>query len=112
MRIEIHNFAQYEGEIFYEAGDRYKDLLRKCPCHGLEKWMQVHHLYNGLTRTTRTLLDTLAGGALMSKSENETYKSLEDMALNNYQWPSEKAEPKKPSGVHELHVFKTLAIQV
>ena len=37
MRIEIHNFAQYEGETFYEAETFIKDLLRKFPHHGLEK---------------------------------------------------------------------------
>ena len=56
MRIEIHNFAQFEGESFYEACDCYKDLLEKCPHHGLTKWMQVHHFYNGLIGTIRTLL--------------------------------------------------------
>ena len=83
MRIKIHNFAQFEGETFYEAWDRYKDLLRKCPYHGLEKWMQVPNFYNGLIETTRTLLDTSFGGALMSKSANEAYQLLENMTFNN-----------------------------
>ena len=90
MRIEIHNFAQFKGVTFYEPWDRYKDLLRKCPHHGLTKWMQVHHFYNGLTVTTRTLLDASTEGALMSKSANDAYQLLENMDLNNYQWPSEK----------------------
>ena len=110
MRIEIHNFTQYEGGTFYEAWDYYKDLLGKCPHHGLTKWMQVHHLYNGLTETTRTLLDASVEGALMSKSANEAYQLLEDMALNNCQWPTERATPKKLSGVHELDVFNNLVV--
>ena len=72
--------------------------------------MQVHYFYNGLTGTTRTLLDASVGGALMSKSANEANQLLEDMTLNNCQWPSEKAMPKKPSGVHELDVFNNLAV--
>ena len=52
--------------------------------------MQMHNFYNGLTRTMRTLLDTLDGGALMRKSANKAYKLLEDMALNNGQWMSEE----------------------
>ena len=71
IRIEINNFAQLEGESFYEAWDQYKELLHKCPHHSLPKWMQVHHFYNGLNGTTRTLLDASVGGELMSKSENE-----------------------------------------
>ena len=112
MRIEIHNFDQYEGETFYEAWDHYKDLLRKCPHNGLAKWMQMHHFYNGLIGTTRTLLDASVTGTLMSKSINEAYQFLEDMALNNYQWPNERERTKKPSGVHELDVFNNLAVQV
>ena len=65
-----------------------------------------------LTRTTRTLLDALVGGALMSKSANEVYQLLEDMALNNCQWSNERAAPKKLSGVHELDVFNNIAVQV
>ena len=112
MRIEIHNFAQNEEETSYEAWDHYKDLLRKCPHHGLAKSMQVHHFYNGLTGTTRTLLDASTRGALMSKSANEAYQLLEDMALNNSQWPNERATPTKPSGVHELDIFNNLSFQV
>ena len=48
----------------------------------------------------------------MNKSENEEYQLLEDMDLNNFQWPSERAKPKKLSGVQELDVFNNLAIQV
>ena len=70
----------------------------------------MHHFYNGLTETTRTLLDTSVGGALMSKSANEAYQLLEDMALNNFQWPSERETPKKLGGVHELDVFNNLVV--
>ena len=83
MRIEIKNFTQYEGETFYEAWDRYKELLRKCPHHSSPKWMQVHHFYNGLTGTKRTLLNASTGGALMRKSESEAYQVLENMDINN-----------------------------
>ena len=74
--------------------------------------MKVHHFYNGLTGTTRTLLDALARGALMSKIANEAYQLLEDMALNNFQWLNEIATLTKLSGVHELDVFNNLAVQV
>ena len=74
--------------------------------------MQVQHFYNGLTGTTRTLLDASAGGALMNKSENEPYQLSENMALNYCKWLSEKEKPKKPSGVHELDVFNNLVVQV
>ena len=79
MMVKINNFSQYEGEKFYEAWDCYKELLRKCPHHSFPKWIQVHHFYNGSIRTTRTLLDASAGGALMRKSEDEAYQILENI---------------------------------
>ena len=112
MRIEINNFAQYEGETLYEAWERYKELLRRCPHHGLPKWMQVHNFYNGLSGTTRTLIDASAGGALMKKTEDEAYELLEDMATNNYQWPSERSIPKKTAGLHEVDAITNLTAQI
>ncbi|XP_075477888.1 uncharacterized protein LOC142518914 [Primulina tabacum] len=35
LRADITNFAQYEQESLYEAWERYKDLLRRCPHHEL-----------------------------------------------------------------------------
>ena len=57
LRIDISSFYQYEGESFYEAWERFKDLLRKFPHHSFTKWMQVNYFYNGLSRPTRTLID-------------------------------------------------------
>ena len=38
---------------------------------------------------TRTLIDVAAGGAFMSKTQDAAYEFLEEMAVNNYQWPIE-----------------------
>ena len=35
LRIDINNFYQIDGRSFYEAWERSKDLLRKCPNHNL-----------------------------------------------------------------------------
>ena len=74
--------------------------------------MKVYHFYYGLTGTTRTLLDALASRALMSKSEDEPYQLLENMAINNCQSPSERVTPKKLTGMFEIDVFSNLAAQV
>ena len=67
LRIDISSFYQYEGKSFYEAWERFKDLLRKCPHHSFTKWMQVHHFYNGLSRSTGTIIDASARGAIYGK---------------------------------------------
>ncbi|XP_062086290.1 uncharacterized protein LOC133792404 [Humulus lupulus] len=112
LRGEINNFSQFDEESLYDAWERFKKLLRKCPHHGIEKWMLVHNFYNGLCGTTRTIIDVAAGGAFMSKSGNEAYEFLEEMAMNNYQWPSERDRNKKVAGMHELDVITALTAQV
>ena len=69
------------GESFYEVWERFKDQLRKCPHHSFTKWMQVHHLYNGLSRPTRTLIDAYAGGVITGKNEVEAYQILKNNTL-------------------------------
>ena len=112
LRIDISSFYQHEGESFYEAWERFKDLLRKCPHHSFTKWMQVHHFYNGFSRSTRTLIDAFARGAIMGKNEVEAYQILENLALNDCEWPVERAAPKKPFGVFDLYMFTNLSTQV
>ena len=48
----------------------------------------------------------------MGKNEVEAYQVLENIALNNYQWRTERVAPKKLVGVHDLDAFTNLAAQI
>ena len=37
VRCAIREFSQGLGEVFYEAWERLRDLLRQCPHHGIPK---------------------------------------------------------------------------
>ena len=112
LRNEIASFTQHESESLYEAWERYKELLRRCPHHGLPDWWQLHSFYNGMTHSTRILVDAAAGGSFMGKSLEDAYNLLKEMAANAYQWPSERHVSKKVLGVHELDILTTLSSQV
>ncbi|XP_062094095.1 uncharacterized protein LOC133800149 [Humulus lupulus] len=111
IRGEINNFCQFEGESLYDAWERFKELLRKCPHHGIVKWMLEHTFYNGLKGNIRTIIDAAAGGEFMRKSANEAYELLEEMAMNNYNWPSQR-ENKKVAGVLEVDPIAMLTAQI
>ena len=112
LRIDINSFYQYKGESFYEAWERFKDLLRKFLHHSFTKWMQVHHFYNRLSHPTRTLIDASTGGAIIGKNEVEAYKILENIAFNDCQWLVERVAPKKTTRVFGLDMFTNLSAQV
>ena len=85
LRNDIFSFTQYDGESLYEAWERFKDLQRKCPHHGLPDQLIVQTFYNGLTHSVRISVDAAAGGALMGKEVDEAYNLLEEMASNSFQ---------------------------
>ena len=39
LRNDISSFVQMDLETLYDAWERYKDLLRRCPHHGLPLWL-------------------------------------------------------------------------
>ena len=57
LRNQITSFTQREDESLYEAWERFKDLLRLCPHHGLQKWMVVQTFYNAVTQPMRSMID-------------------------------------------------------
>ena len=60
--------------------------------------MQVHTFYNGLRDWTRTVIDALAGGALMKKTTDQAYEILKDTSTNNNQWPRDRITSGKAVG--------------
>lgn len=88
----ITTFEKNKGESLFEAWERYKDMMRLCPYHGLEKWFIIHTLYNGMMYNTIMTIDVAASGALMEKPFNEGYQLIKNMAQNHYQWGTKRAQ--------------------
>ena len=109
---EINTFRQLKGENLAEAWERFHELLRRCPDHRLTRWMQVHTFYNGLRDATKTVIDALAGGALMMKTTDQAYEILEDAATNNNQWLKDRITPVKAVGGADNEVLSNLVTHV
>ena len=73
----------------YEAWERFKDLQRQCPHHGVLNRLLVQTFYNGLEQSVKISVDAAAEGAFMGKSIEAAKASLEEMTYNNYNWSSE-----------------------
>ncbi|XP_045804300.1 uncharacterized protein LOC123897629 [Trifolium pratense] len=105
LRAQINGFRQRDNESLFEAWERYKEMIRICPHHGLENWLIIHTFYNGLLYNTRMTIDAAAGGALMDKPYNQAYQLIESMAQNHYQWGNERTTVEKPQtkgGMYEI----------
>lgn len=113
IRNDIISFQQTEDESLFEAWERFKDLLKKCPHHGISICIQMEAFYNGLTPPTRLMLDASSRGALLSKSYNEAYELIEGIAANSYQWSTARATTSKGTGgLHEVSEVITASAQL
>lgn len=112
LRNEITMFLQANMESLYEACECFKDLLRKCPHHGLPMWLQVQKFYNGLTNSTRNMIDAAAGGTVMRKTPEEAYELFEEMASNSCQWATDRSVMRRLAGVHNVDAITSLAVQI
>jgi hypothetical protein len=52
-------------------------MLRTCPSYGVNEWTVLHSFYNGLNYMSRSMLDSAAGGAFMTKTVSEAKAILE-----------------------------------
>ena len=113
MRNEITSYRQTDDDSFFEAWEIFKDLLQKCPHHGIPICIQMETFYNGFLPPTRLMLNASIVGALLNKSYNEAYGLIESIAANSYQWPIARVNSaKKVAGVHELNEVSTLTAQI
>ena len=112
LRNEIVVFAQYDGETLYEAWDRFKELLRQCPQHGLPKWMQLQTFYMGLTPATKNLVNAAANGSFMNQTKEASFNLLEMMAMNNERGGSERTILRRQVATSDGEAIRALTEQV
>ena len=84
VRRAIREFSQRPGEVFYEAWERLRDLLRQCTHHGIPKHEITQIFYDCLGAPDRYLLDGASGGTFMSKYEDEALELIELVAENSH----------------------------
>ncbi|KAA3460871.1 Retrotransposon gag protein [Gossypium australe] len=84
---DIFSFVQFDIETLYDTWERFKDLLRKFPHHGLHLWLQI--------------IDAPVGRTLNNKTLETT--------LNNYRWQVMRTKPTKATGVFNIDAVAMLA---
>jgi hypothetical protein len=76
-----------------EAWERFNELQRSCPHHGIEAWSLLQIFYGSLLPHDRGMLDAAAGGSLVNKGVVDGFKLIDDMALNQSQWHRPRQAP-------------------
>nr|GEW57473.1 reverse transcriptase domain-containing protein [Tanacetum cinerariifolium] len=83
---EITNFRQHPDESLFEAWERYKLSIDRCPNHNMFPITQIDTFYNGLTLRHRDTINTAAGGTFMKRRPEECYDLIENMTAHHNDW--------------------------
>ena len=89
IRGEIIVFKQGEEESLYNAWERFKRLLKRCPKHGIDLPTQMDIFYHAMNYTSKRIIDTSCGGAFKRRRIEEARQVIEDLTKCNYKDPSE-----------------------
>ncbi|GJT52497.1 retrovirus-related pol polyprotein from transposon TNT 1-94 [Tanacetum coccineum] len=81
---EINNFQQEPDETLYQAWERFKELLLKCPQHYLIDMQEVILFYKGLDVPTRHILDSK--GVVPKMNVVDAKKAIQEMADHSKKW--------------------------
>nr|GEU67321.1 RNA-directed DNA polymerase, eukaryota, reverse transcriptase zinc-binding domain protein [Tanacetum cinerariifolium] len=83
LRNEITKFEQKTYESLFEAWERYKLSIDRCPNHNMLLVTQTDTFYNGLTLNHRDTINAAAGGTFMPKTPEECYELIENMTAHH-----------------------------
>nr|GEY62831.1 reverse transcriptase domain-containing protein [Tanacetum cinerariifolium] len=79
LRNKITSFQQRFDESFYEAWERFNDLLRACPHHGFSMLHQLDTFYNALNVNDQDSLNSAAGTSSSAPVISSDVAELKDM---------------------------------
>ncbi|XP_022877019.1 uncharacterized protein LOC111395266 [Olea europaea var. sylvestris] len=102
IRLEIQTFQKKEEESYHEAWNRFNEMMRKCPNHGITIGNQVQYFYTGLKPLSKSQVDASAGGSIIGKSVQQTMELFELIATTHLMFSSERVVPLKTGGMYEL----------
>nr|GEZ63518.1 reverse transcriptase domain-containing protein [Tanacetum cinerariifolium] len=86
LRNEITNFRQRPDESLFEACERYKLSIDRCPNHNMLPVTQIDTFYNGLTLRHRDTINAATGGTFMKRRPEKCYDLIENMTAYHNDW--------------------------
>ncbi|XP_019170977.1 PREDICTED: uncharacterized protein LOC109166481 [Ipomoea nil] len=101
MRPGIQNFKQIVGESLAESWERFKELRRQCPHHGIQSWDFMMAFYEGLLDNSKILVDASSEGSFTVLEPTHAEDLLEKIAMNGTAWYTERTHQRLVGSVDD-----------
>ncbi|GKC22993.1 hypothetical protein Tco_1025143 [Tanacetum coccineum] len=96
-----HNGVPHDllDESLFEAWERYKLSIDRCPNHNMLPVTQIDTFYNGLTLRHRNTINAAAGGTFMKRRPEECYDLIENMTAHHNDWDTSAQRGKSSRSI-------------
>nr|GEW83734.1 reverse transcriptase domain-containing protein [Tanacetum cinerariifolium] len=112
LKNEITNFRQRPDESLFEAWERYKLSIDRCPNHNMFLVTQIETFYNGLTLRHRDTINAAAGGTVMKRCPKECYDLIENMTAHHNNWNTLAQRSESSSSIASSSDTKIATLKV
>ncbi|GJR19430.1 reverse transcriptase domain-containing protein [Tanacetum coccineum] len=113
LRNDITNFRQRPDESLFEAWERYKLSIDRCPNHNMLPVTQIDTFYNGLTLRHRDTINAAAGGTFMKRRPEECYDLIENMTAHHNDWDTSAQQNESSSSITSSNLeIASLKLQI
>nr|GEW89036.1 reverse transcriptase domain-containing protein [Tanacetum cinerariifolium] len=86
-------------ESLFEAWERYKLSIDRCPNHNMLHVTQIDTFYNGLTLRHRDTINDAAGGSFRKRRPNECCDLIENMTAHHNAWDTSAQRSESSSSI-------------
>nr|GEV63928.1 reverse transcriptase domain-containing protein [Tanacetum cinerariifolium] len=111
LRNEITNFRQRPDESLFEAWERYKLSIDRCPNQNMLPVTQIDTFYNGLTLRHRDTINAAAGGTFMKRRPKECYDLIENMTAHHNDWDTSIQRSESSSSITSSFDLEIVALK-
>nr|GEX11225.1 reverse transcriptase domain-containing protein [Tanacetum cinerariifolium] len=102
---EITNFRQRPNESLFEAWERYKLSIDRCPNHHMLPVTQIDTFYNGLTLRHRDTINAAAG------ETEECHDLIENMTTHHNDWDTSAQRSESSSSITSSFDLEIIALK-
>nr|GEU45619.1 reverse transcriptase domain-containing protein [Tanacetum cinerariifolium] len=111
LRNEITNFRQRPDESLFEAWERYKLSIDRCPNYNMLPVTQIDTFYNGLTPRHHDIINAAAGGTFMKRRPEECCDLIKNMTAHHNDWDTFVQRSESSSSITSSSNPKIIAIK-
>nr|GEU46652.1 hypothetical protein [Tanacetum cinerariifolium] len=108
---EVKTFRQRPDESLFEAWERYKLLIDRCPNHNMLPVTQIDTFYNVLTLRYRDTINAAASGTFMKRRPDECYDLIENMTAHHNDWDTSAQRSESSSFITSSSDPKIVALK-